>query len=191
MAGTVTAAGNVTAALLLDNPTRSPPLAAGALKDTAHSSVPTPVIDALLQVNALSVPAGGGVLVSLFRCKAKLLETVPALAITVADCAEATAVTLAKNAALLAFAGTVTVEGTFTAALLLNRFTLNPLAAAGALSVMVQRSVPAPMMDALLHVNALNVPVPIGGVTEALEAPVPLSAIMAALPLEELLLTVN
>ncbi len=68
-AGTVTAAGNVTAASLLDSRTLNPPLAAGALKATAHNSVPAPVIDGLLQVNALSVPAGDGVL-SLLSCTA-------------------------------------------------------------------------------------------------------------------------
>ena len=59
-AGTVTTAGNVTAGSLLDNPTLNPPLAAGPLRATVHSSVPVPVIDALLQVNALSVAAGAG-----------------------------------------------------------------------------------------------------------------------------------
>ena len=186
---------------MLDNPTFNPPLAAGALKATAHSSVPAPVSDALLQVNALSVPAGGGVPLSLFSCKVKLLETVPALAIRVADCAELTAVTLAMKAALVAFAGTVTVEGTLTAALFVNRLTFNPADADGAFRVIVQRSVPAPVIDALLQVSALNVAEPIGGTlgvvgglggaVDALDVPIPLSAMTAVLPVDELLLTVN
>ena len=59
-----------------------------------------------------------------FNFRAKLLETLPALAVSVTACADVTDDTLAVNAALVAFAGTVTVTGTLTAALLLARLTL-------------------------------------------------------------------
>ncbi len=65
-AGTVTAAGNVIAASLLDNPTLNPPLAAGPLRATVHNSVPAPVIDPLLQDSEFKVAFGVGA----FNCTA-------------------------------------------------------------------------------------------------------------------------
>jgi hypothetical protein len=56
LAGTTTVAGTVTAALLLTNDTLKPPVPAGPLSVTVHASVPAPVIDALLQDNALNTP---------------------------------------------------------------------------------------------------------------------------------------
>jgi hypothetical protein len=57
LAGTTTVAGTVTAALLLVSPTLKPPLPAAALSVTVQLSLPEPVIDALLQVSPLKVPA--------------------------------------------------------------------------------------------------------------------------------------
>jgi hypothetical protein len=57
------------------------------------------------------------------NCRAKLLETVPDVAVSVTACAVPTDNTVAVNPALVALAGTVTVEGTETAALLLDRLT--------------------------------------------------------------------
>jgi hypothetical protein len=51
---TVAEDGTVTAELLLDKPTANPPLAAAALTVTVHASVPDPVIDELVQENAVS-----------------------------------------------------------------------------------------------------------------------------------------
>ena len=82
-------------------------------------SLPAPVIEALLQLSPLNATAGAA-----FNFRAKLLETPPALAVSVTACADVTDDTLAVNAALVAFAGTVTVTGTLTAALLLARLTL-------------------------------------------------------------------
>jgi hypothetical protein len=56
LAGTVTVAGRVTAGLLLERLTLSPPLPAAALRVTVQASVPDPVIEALVQKSALSVP---------------------------------------------------------------------------------------------------------------------------------------
>ena len=64
----------------------------------------------------------------------------PALAVNVAACAVVTDETEAVNAALVALAATVTVAGTLTAALLLDRLTLNPPLGATALSDIVPAS---------------------------------------------------
>jgi hypothetical protein len=84
------------------------------------------------------------------------LETLPALAFSVTDCADVTADTLAVNPTRVAFAGTVTVAGTVTAALLLARLTLKPPLPAAEVSVAVQPSLPDPVMDLLLQESALN-----------------------------------
>ena len=56
-AGTVTEAGTVTALLLLERLTVTPPLGADPVNVTVHASVPAPVIDELLQDMALTVGA--------------------------------------------------------------------------------------------------------------------------------------
>ena len=53
-AWTVTDAGTLTAALLLERLTLSPPVGAAELNVTVQASVPEPVIDAFTQVNPLS-----------------------------------------------------------------------------------------------------------------------------------------
>lgn len=83
------------------------------------------------------------------------------------------------NAALVALAGTVTVDGTRTDVLLLDRFTIRPLLPAAAFSVMVQPSVVGPVRDALPQVSALNVP--------AAATPAPLILTTAAGLVDELL----
>ena len=54
MTGTVTEAGTVTAELLLDRLTTSPPAGATEFSVTVQAFVPDPVMDALLQLSALS-----------------------------------------------------------------------------------------------------------------------------------------
>lgn len=63
---------------------------------------------------------------------------------------------MAENPALVAPAGTVTVLGTVTAELLLDRFTISPPLGAEVLSVTVQASVPDLVMAPLLQDSALN-----------------------------------
>jgi hypothetical protein len=104
----------------------------------------------------------------------------PALAVNVTACAVATDDTVAVNVAVVEFAGTVTVAGTVTAGLLLDRLTLSPPLAAAAFSVTVQASVPAPVIDALPQVSALSTGVP-----------VPLRLIAAVSLVEELLAMVS
>jgi hypothetical protein len=117
-----------------------------------------------------------------FNCRAKLVETLPALAVSVTACALPTGETVAVNEALVAFAGTVTVVGTATAALLLDKLTHSPPPGAAAFSVTVQASVPAPVIDPLPHDTALNAAAPTD--------PVPLRLIASEVPLRPLLLLV-
>jgi hypothetical protein len=112
--------------------------------------------------------------------RAKLVVTVPALAVRLAVCAVETGDTLAVNWAVVAFAAMKDADGTITAALLLDRVTLKPPASAGPLIVTVQRSVPVPPIDALLQERLVS-----------LGAPVPLRGITAVLLTEELLVTVS
>jgi hypothetical protein len=118
------------------------------------------------RVVALTVNVG----TAAFSCSAKLLETLPALAVKVTACAVVTDDTVAVNPALVALAGTTTVAGTVTAALLLARATLKPPLPAAVVSVTVQASLPDPVIDALLQVSALSaagtaVPVPVKLIT--------------------------
>ena len=87
------------------------------------------------------------------------------------------------NPAVVAFAGTVTVAGTVTAALLLDRLTLSPPLGAAALSLTVQASVPDPVMDPPLQESAFN--------AAGAAVPVPLRAMIALALIEELLAMVN
>ena len=114
-----------------------------------------------------------------FNFRVKLVETLFADAVSVTDCAELTDETFAVKLAVVAFAATVTVAGTVTAALLLARLTLTPPLPAAALNVTVQASVPDPVMVPLLQVSALK--------TGAAAAPVPLKLITAVGLVEELL----
>jgi hypothetical protein len=94
--------------------------------------------------------------VTAFSCRENGSEIPFALAdsITVSD--ELTALTVAVKAALLAPPATCTVVGTFTAGLLLIRFTVSPLLGADPLSMTVQLSDPAPVIVPLAHVSALR-----------------------------------
>jgi hypothetical protein len=130
-------------------------------------------------VVALIVKVG----VAEFNCRTKLLETLLALAISVAVCADSTRDTVAMNPALVALAGTVTMDGTETAALLLDRLTLIPFFGAAALSVTVQASVPDLAKEALLQDKALR--------TASVGSPLPLSPITAVGLVEELLVMVS
>jgi hypothetical protein len=115
--------------------------------------------------------------------RAKVLETVPTVAVRVAVCAVVTEATLAEKATLVALTGTVTVAGKVTEALLLERLTLSPPVPAAALRVTVQVSVPDPVIEALVQMSAFSVP------GEAV--PVPLRPITAIGLLEELLVRVS
>jgi len=111
-----------------------------------------------------------------FNCNAKFAEALPALAVSVADCAVPTAETVAENAALVAPAAIVTVAGTDTAELLEERPTTNPPLGAAPFRLTVQLSVPAPVIEELEQESELRVAMP-----------VPLRATVAVPPDEALL----
>jgi hypothetical protein len=90
-------------------------------------------------------------------CKAKVLDALPALALSVAVCVVETEATEAMKPALVAFAATITDVGTVTDAILLDRCTANPPAGAAAVRPTVQASDPAPVIAALLHDTVLRV----------------------------------
>ena len=81
------------------------------------------------------------------------MVTPPALADNVAVCAVVTVVAEAVNLALVAPAVTVTVAGTETAELLLDRLTVSPPLGAAALNATVQVSLPAPVIVPLVQFN--------------------------------------
>lgn len=95
-----------------------------------------------------------------FNCRAKLCEIPPAVAMRATDWAVLTAETVTVKLALLRPTGTVTVAGTVTALLLLDRLTANPPFGAAAFSVAVQRSVPAPVIDPMAQLSALSTGTP-------------------------------
>ncbi len=113
-------------------------------------------------------------------CSAKVCETPFALAVSVAVCAVFAAVTVAVKLALIDPAATLTDAGTVTELLLLAKAAVNPPLAAATLSVTMQLSVPAPVIELLEQVN----PVRAG-------TPVPLKLTAAELPAEELLVNVS
>ena len=80
----------------------------------------------------------------------------PEDAVSVAVCAVETAVIVAVKLALVAPEATVTDDGTVTDALLLVRLTAWPPLGAAAVSVAVQLSVPAPVIDPLVQLRVLS-----------------------------------
>jgi hypothetical protein len=101
---------------------------------------------------AVPLLAAGGL-----SCRANVAELVPTLAVMVAVCVALTAAAIAVNVALLRLAPISTDDGTVRAESLLARLTVSPPLSAGALSVTVQLSVPAPVIVAPVHDTALTV----------------------------------
>ena len=90
-------------------------------------------------------------------CRVKVLVALLMLAIRVTVTELLTDETVAVNPAVVDPAGTVTDAGRVTALLLQDRPTANPPVGAAVLNVTVQLSVPAPVIDPLVHVSALSV----------------------------------
>ena len=167
------------------------PVSVAALIDTGTVPVEDKVTDCAAAwftttlPNARLVTLMFSVGTAAFNCRAKLSDTLPALALRVTASAVATDDTVAVNPALVAFAGTTIDAGTVTAALVLDRLTLRPPLGAAAVSVTEQASVPDPVMDALLQKSEFN------AAAGAAAVPVPLTAITAVAFVEELLAMVN
>ena len=162
------------------------PLIAAELTVTGAVPVDVNVIDCVAGVLTDSLPKARLVVliprvgVPVPSCSAKDSATPLALADKTTVCEEEIVPTVAENVALKAPDGIVTEAGTATTLLLLARPTENPLFGAAAFRVTVQLSVPAPVSDALVQVR----PVSTG-------TPVPVTLIVAELPLEELLARVS
>jgi hypothetical protein len=120
-----------------------------------------------------------------FRSRAKVLETVPEVAVRVTVSAVLTEAMVAEKATLVALAGTVTVAGRAAAALLLERLTLSPPLPAAVLRVTLQASVPDPVSETLVQESALSVP------GAEVPVPVPLRLISPIGFVEELLVKVR
>src|SRR5580692_8288232 len=97
----------------------------------------------------------GGILA--FNSRSKVLDSLPAVAVRVAVCAVVTGALVAEKATLVALAGTVTVAGKTTAALLLERLTLSPPIPATPLRFTVQELVAPPVIEPLVQANAESV----------------------------------
>jgi hypothetical protein len=113
-------------------------------------------------------------------CNANVLATLFALAVKIAVAGVLTVETVAIKLAFVDPAITVTLAGTATAELLLDKFTVKPAAGAAELSETLQLSVPAAVIDPLVQVKALNT-----------GKPVPLRLIIVEAPVEELLVSVT
>lgn len=164
------------------------PASVAALMVTAAVPVELKVTDCVADVFNTTLPKEMLVALMLkvgvnaFNCKAKLFETAPALAVSVTAWAVPTDDTAAVNPALVALAGTVTVVGTVTAPLLLDRLTLSPPLGAAPLNVIVHASVTDPVSDALLQERLLNV---------AVAPPLPCTLTIAAVLDEALVMIPN
>ena len=114
------------------------------------------------------------------NCNVKVCDALLVLAVRVTVCEVLTAVIVAVKVPVFDPLATVTVAGTVTAELLLARLTLNPALPAVAFNVTVQLSVPAPVIEPLVQLSALNP-----------GTPLPLRLITVDVPLEELLVKVS
>lgn len=148
-AGTITEAGTLTAVSLLDRATVSPPLGAAPVRLTVSGTVPDPVIEEPLQDNelkaALTVCFGAA-----FKFNWNHLVTPPPAAASTGVCALVTAEAVAVKTPVVEPFCTVTVAGTFTAELLLDKVNVMGEVAAE-LRRTVQASVPAPDNVAVLQ----------------------------------------
>jgi hypothetical protein len=130
------------------------------------AAVPDEISVTVFAAVVLSASAPNATLVELklraavvaFSVRAKVFETPPDVAVSVADWFVLTAAAVAVKLALEAPAAMVTEAGTVTALLLLAKVTIVALVAAD-VNVTVQASVPTPVSDPLLQETALSVAV--------------------------------
>lgn len=175
LAGTVTDAGTVAEALLLARATVMPPDGAAALSVTVQASLPAADMEALWQTRPVSDGSeGGGVEAEGLSDRENDCVVPPPLAVRIIVCEVVTAAAVAVKPTLVAFTGTVTEEGTVSAALLLASPTLKPPEGAAELRVAVQESVPVPVIDDLAHERAVT-----EGVAVPLRTPLPCSFTLA------------
>jgi hypothetical protein len=126
-----------------------PPEGAGELNETVQVVAFAPVRELAAHEKALMV--GEMFDAEPFTLIEVVFEIVPSVAISVTVCEVVTADTVLAKLALVAPAPTVMEEGTVTTALLLARVTATPALGAAEVSVTVQVSVPAPIIEELAH----------------------------------------
>src|ERR1700690_977240 len=117
----VTDAGTVAALSLLESAAANPPEPAAEFTVTVHVSFPAPVIDPLAQVSPLNVGRLDPLDAEGFNFRAKVSDVLPALAVSVAVCAELTAAIVAVKLELVAPGGIINPVAIVTALLLLDR----------------------------------------------------------------------
>ena len=128
------------------------PVRAAALTVTAEVPVDVSVSDCVVALFTATVPNARLAELRLNvgncepSCNVKAAGGPKALAVNVAVCAVLTEEIVALKFVVFAPDVTITEAGTLTAALLLARFTVTPLAAAVAFSFTVQLSVPVPVI---------------------------------------------
>jgi hypothetical protein len=138
------------------------PVNVAALTVTGSQLVEVRVRDCVVGVLTATLPNARLVALMLsawaspFNVRAKFLETLAALAVSVATCEVALHDAVAVNPALVAPAGTVTVAGSATDELLLARLTLSPPLGAAELRLTVQASCAHPNSDALVQESPLS-----------------------------------
>lgn len=130
------------------------PVRVVALIVTGAVPVEVKVTDCVAGVFSVTLPKATFVALMLsagteaFSCRAKVLVTEPALAVSVTASVAVTDAPVAVKLALVPPAGIVTVAGRVTAALLLDRLTFRPPLGAAALKATEQASVTAPVREA-------------------------------------------
>jgi len=150
-AATVTLGGTTTAGLLLSTTMVAPPAGAGADRFTVHVVVPGGLIAADVQAKELSCT-----MMTKLMERVKVLEPPLRVAVTMAVWFEVTCAAAAGKVAVVCPALTVTLAGTVTVALLLNKVTLAPPDGAGADKVTVHVLLPGALIVAGVQVNALG-----------------------------------
>ena len=130
-APTVTLAGTVAAALLLDNVTAAPPVGAAPLNVTVPVEVVPPVTLAGFKLTVDTFTANGGFTVNVAPCVTLYVPEI------VTGVEELTELVVTVNVAVVDPAPTVTLAGTVAAALLLDSVTAAPPVGAAPLNVTV------------------------------------------------------
>ncbi len=172
-AATVTLAGTATALVLLSRITPTPPTAAAEVSETVQFVVPEPENELLAQETALTEGVTSDDVDLLFSLIEIGLETDPCVAVSVTVCEAVTAETFATKLAVVAAAATFTEAGIAIALLLLERLTANPPLGAAEVSVTVQVSCSAPVMDEFAQLS----PASVGAIADE---PLPSSATVVA-----------
>jgi hypothetical protein len=140
--------------LSLPKLTAVPPAGEVALNVTVQLSVPAPKYVLVAQLSELKT--GAALAFGPFSLSAFVFEDFPLVAVSVAACVALTEETLAVKSAAVKPEGTVTLEGTVTAALSLESPIVRPPAGAAAVRETLQLSLAAPVIELSTHARSLR-----------------------------------